>query len=79
MKDQSLLLTNLEGKDQLKDTIEKAKREFVSCQKCGGMRFNQIFILKKVTPLDDPQLEQNAVQPIPVFQCKKCGTLVNIA
>lgn len=66
----------LTKEDQKK--IEQAKRNFVSCQKCGGMRFNQIFILKKITPLDDPQLTQNAVQPIPIFQCKKCNTIVNI-
>lgn len=60
------------------EKIEQAKRNFVSCQKCGGMRFNQVFILKKVTPLDDPQLTENMVQPIPIFQCKKCGAIVNI-
>ncbi len=64
--------------DEEKETLEKVKKEFVSCQNCGGMRFNQVFILKKITPLDDPQLTQNAIQPIPMFQCKKCGALVNI-
>lgn len=77
MNDQGLILTD-RPTDEAMTKIEQAKKMFVGCQKCGGLRFNQIFILKKVTPLDDPQLTENMVQPIPIFQCKKCGAIANI-
>ncbi len=62
---------------ELKDEkVEKIKQTLIACPKCGGFRFQQIFILKKVTPLEDPQLIEDAYMPIPIFQCKKCHALM---
>lgn len=57
---------------------EQLKKKFYICKNCNGVRFQQIYILKHVTPFDDPELEENAIAPTLMFQCTNCKTLANI-
>lgn len=58
--------------------IAESVNDFIKCQACGNAKFNQVFVLKIMTPLDDPNLMQNAVMPIPVFECNKCGKMAKV-
>ena len=51
----------------------------IKCQnpECKCLFFQQSFMLKKVTTLENPKLEQDSIGVIPVFICMECGTVLN--
>jgi len=61
-------------------TKENEPSKFYKCQKCGNARFDQVFVLRLVTPFEDPELEQDTLMPVPIFQCSNvnCKALVNV-
>lgn len=64
--------SNLETKE------DKVSNEFLKCQSCGSPVFTQAFILRVVTPFEDPELTENQVSPFPVFQCSKCKKVITV-
>lgn len=46
----------------------------VTCDECGGVYFDQSLILRKVSGLISGTGKPSYI-PIPVFACKKCGTV----
>lgn len=50
---------------------------FLKCKGCGGYRFVDVFLLRKVTPLQDESLLESTIVPLQLFQCINCGKLFN--
>lgn len=59
-----------------KKNDQQILKGFIKCDKCGNVKFQQVFVLKVITPLDDPNLIQNSVMPLPVFQCSNCKKVI---
>ena len=76
--------------DQKERQLEQAKKKehsevagdtpqsFMKCEGCGGVRFNQIFVLRIVTPFEDSELIEDQIAPIPLFECMQCKRVVNV-
>ena len=45
----------------------------VLCEKCGGMYFKEVLILKKVSKLQGAAMDTDV--PVPVFRCDDCGNV----
>jgi DNA-directed RNA polymerase subunit RPC12/RpoP len=45
----------------------------LTCESCGHNHFEQVFMIRKLSPLLSPT-GQPALIPIPVYACTKCGT-----
>ena len=52
-------------------------KSFINCNKCGGYRFTDVYLLKKITPIEDPNLQSDAVAPVMLYECVKCGSIVD--
>ena len=59
------LARNLEGL-QLKDL------DSVECDKCGCPTFEQVTLLRKISPVMNPTGKAGFL-PIPIYQCSACG------
>ena len=46
----------------------------LTCESCGHNHFEQIFMIRKLSPLLSPT-GQPALIPIPVYACTKCGNV----
>ena len=46
--------------------------ESVSCDECGNEYFTAVVMIKRISPLVSPT-GQEALVPIQLFQCSKCG------
>ena len=56
-------------KEEEKTTKEIEPSKFYKCPTCGNARFEQVFVLRLVTPFEDPELEHDTLIPVPIFQC----------
>ena len=52
--------------------IDLSKAETIVCENCGNASFIQAFFLKKVSALVSPTGKE-AIVPMQVFSCDKCG------
>ena len=55
---------------QIRVNIDDA--ESVSCDECGNEYFTAVVMIKRISPLVSPT-GQEALVPIQLFQCSKCG------
>ena len=46
----------------------------LTCESCGHNHFEQVFMIRKLSPLLSPR-GQPALIPIPVYACTKCGNV----
>jgi uncharacterized Zn finger protein len=46
----------------------------LACELCGHNHFEQVFLIRKLSPLLSPT-GQPALIPIPVYACTKCGNV----
>lgn len=44
----------------------------LTCEKCDNNLFQQVFMMRKLSPLLSPTGEKSLI-PIPVYSCTKCG------
>lgn len=51
--------------------------DFVKCPKCGGYRYTDIYLLRRVTPLENPELNAPAIMPILLYACGNCGKIAD--
>jgi len=58
--------------DILKPRIDLKKQENVVCDKCGGMYFKEVVLIKKVPKLLTGSSEDTLV-PFPTYRCDDCG------
>ena len=52
--------------------VDISQTEEVVCEACGNKTFNQVFKIRKLSALLSPT-GQEAMIPIQVFACAKCG------
>jgi uncharacterized Zn finger protein len=50
--------------------LENAKD--LSCEKCGGITFTQVFLIKQISRLLSPTGEEINI-PLQTFACNSCG------
>lgn len=55
-----------------KMNIDISKAEDVKCDNCGNYTFQEVVLMKRVSPLISPT-GQEALIPIPTFACNACG------
>ena len=61
------------GKDgQVQQTIDVSQTTPVKCDKCENQTFKQTLLLRKLSALVSPN-GQEAIVPVQVFACEKCG------
>ncbi len=65
-------------KKQEQPIQKQLKTKFVKCENCGGVKFQQLFVIKEQTPFENPQLDKAMFVPIPIFECTKCKKIFNI-
>ena len=46
--------------------------ENITCDECGNTYFTAAVMIKRISPLVSPT-DQEALVPIQLFQCSKCG------
>ena len=44
----------------------------ISCDECNANTFDQVFMIKRISPLVSPN-GQEIMVPMPVFKCSSCG------
>lgn len=52
--------------------IDISKAQDVVCDNCGNYTFNEVVLMKRVSPLVSPTGKE-AIVPIPTFACNACG------
>ena len=57
---------------------QKVLSQFVKCPKCGGYRYTDMYLLKVVTPFENPELQTSTVMPILLYACASCGKIADI-
>jgi len=57
---------------QMKEQIDISKTSAIKCEKCENPTFKQTLLLRKLSALVSPN-GQEAVVPVQVFSCEKCG------
>tara|TARA_R100001591_G_C4234133_1_gene152688 strand:- start:194 stop:403 length:210 start_codon:yes stop_codon:yes gene_type:complete len=62
--------------NQPKMNIDINKAEDFKCESCGNLYFNPVIRLKRISPLVSPT-GQEAVYPVQVMSCTKCGAIFN--
>ena len=61
------------GKDgQVQQTIDMSQTTSIKCEKCENSTFKQTLLIKKLSALVSPS-GQDAIIPMQVFSCDKCG------
>lgn len=70
-------IIDFKSPNEKKDSNENQLKSFIKCEKCGGYRFIDVYLLRKVTPIEDPELQQDAIVPILLYECVKCGSIVD--
>ena len=61
------------GKDgQMQEQIDISKTSAVKCEKCENPTFKQSLLIRKMSALVSPN-GQEAIVPVQVFACEKCG------
>ena len=61
------------GKDgQIQEQIDISKTSAIKCEKCENPTFKQTLLLRKLSALVSPN-GQEALVPVQVFACEKCG------
>ena len=56
------------------DNIDLTHAKTLECEKCGCKAFKQTLMLKKLSPLVSPNV-QEAIIPVGVFACEACGNI----
>ena len=54
--------------------INPGDLQTLACNNCSSEKFDQVFIIKKVSAIISPTGKQ-ILLPIPVFECIKCHTI----
>tara|TARA_Y100000593_G_scaffold84636_1_gene160406 strand:+ start:1175 stop:1711 length:537 start_codon:yes stop_codon:yes gene_type:complete len=57
-------------RQDIRDLVVKA--DTIACTECGHYTFENVFLIKRVSPLMSPSGEEMML-PVQVFQCTKCG------
>ena len=57
---------------QMQEQIDISKTSAVKCEKCENPTFKQTLLLRKMSALVSPN-GQEALVPVQVFACEKCG------
>lgn len=52
--------------------IDLSSAEDVKCENCGNYTFEEVVLIKRISPLISPT-GQEALVPIPTFACNACG------
>lgn len=62
-----------------KTSKQDVLKDIIKCQnpECKCLFFQQSFMLKKVSKLENPKLQEDSLGVIPVFICMECGTVLN--
>ena len=61
------------GKEgQMQEQIDISKTSAIKCEKCENPTFKQTLLLRKLSALVSPN-GQEALVPVQVFACEKCG------
>ena len=68
----STLNTNMNQQGHMNLNIKMSDTTAIECDKCGHHLFEQATLLRKVSALVSPTA-QEALVPIVVMACKKCG------
>lgn len=71
-------LTNESEHNHEHDDNQDGHDSFYRCEKCNNAKFNQVFVLTIVTPFENPELDEDTIMPIPVFECTECKKLINV-
>ena len=61
------------GKDgNMQEQIDISKTSAIKCEKCENQTFKQSLLIRKLSALVSPN-GQEAIVPVQVFACDKCG------
>ena len=60
------------GNGMMKEQIDISKTSAIKCEKCENPTFKQTLLLRKLSALVSPN-GQEALVPVQVFACEKCG------
>ena len=61
------------GKDgQMQEQIDISKTSAIKCENCENQTFKQTLLIRKMSALVSPN-GQEALVPVQVFACEKCG------
>ena len=61
-----------DGKGQMQEQIDLSKTSPLKCEHCENQTFKQTLLLRKMSALASPT-GQEAIIPMQVFACEKCG------
>ena len=59
---------------QMQEQIDISKTSAVKCEKCENPTFKQSLLIRKMSALVSPN-GQEAIVPVQVFACEKCGNV----
>ena len=63
------------GEDgQIQQTVDVSQTTPVKCDKCENQTFKQTLLIRKMSALVSPN-GQEAIIPVQVFACEKCGNV----
>lgn len=60
----------MRGQPQMNFDLSQA--EDVICERCGNYTFQDVMLMKRISPLVSPTGKE-AIVPIPTFACNSCG------
>jgi uncharacterized Zn finger protein len=52
--------------------VDLSKAEDITCENCGNYTFQEVALMKRLSPLVSPTGKE-AIVPIPTFACIACG------
>lgn len=52
--------------------LDLSNAQDVVCENCGNYTFNEVVLMKRISPLVSPTGKE-AIVPIPTFACNACG------
>lgn len=52
--------------------VDLSKAEDITCENCGNYTFQEVALMKRLSPLVSPTGKE-AIVPIPTFACNACG------
>ena len=56
--------------------VDLGQADTIKCKSCGNYLFIQSFVLKKLSPLVSPTVQEEMI-PIQVFSCGNCGAVLD--